>query len=35
MSLGTEEPMIEQEIEEIFLANNTSQKGNTVNHHKG
>lgn len=35
MSLGTEELTIEQEIEEIFLANNSSQKGNTANHHKG
>jgi CarD family transcriptional regulator len=36
MSLGTEEMTIEQEIEEIFLANNNgSQKGNTANHHKG
>ena len=36
MSLGTEEITIEQEIEEIFLANNNnSQKGNTANHHKG
>ncbi len=35
MSLGTEEITIEQEIEEIFLANNVSQKGNTANHHKG
>ncbi|MBP1749132.1 MAG: CarD family transcriptional regulator [Deltaproteobacteria bacterium] len=35
MSLGTEEITIEQEIEEIFLANNSNQKGNTANHHKG
>ena len=35
MSLGTEEITIEQEIEEIFIANNGSQKGNTANHHKG
>ncbi len=35
MSLGTEEITIEQEIEEIFLTNNSSQKGNTANHHKG
>jgi CarD family transcriptional regulator len=35
MSLGTEEVTIEQEIEEIFLANNVNQKGNTANHHKG
>jgi hypothetical protein len=34
MSLGTEELVVEQEIEEIFVANNT-QKGNTANHHKG
>jgi CarD family transcriptional regulator len=35
MSIGTEEVMVEQEIEEIFLANNSNQKGNTANHHKG
>ncbi|MEN6615153.1 MAG: CarD family transcriptional regulator [Syntrophorhabdus sp.] len=35
MSLGSEEPTIEQEIEEIFLSNNSNQKGNTANHHKG
>ncbi|MDD3845023.1 MAG: CarD family transcriptional regulator [Syntrophorhabdaceae bacterium] len=35
MSLGTEEPIVEQEIEEIFLANNGNQKGSTANHHKG
>jgi CarD family transcriptional regulator len=35
MSLGTEELVVEQEIEEIFLANNNNQKGNTANHHKG
>jgi CarD family transcriptional regulator len=32
---GHEELIVEQEIEEIFLANNNSQKGNTANHHKG
>ena len=36
MSLGTEELVVEQEIEEIFLANNNNnQKGNTANHNKG
>ncbi|MHB8109208.1 MAG: CarD family transcriptional regulator [Syntrophorhabdaceae bacterium] len=35
MSLGSEEITIEQEIEEIFLSNNSNHKGNTANHHKG
>ncbi len=35
MSLGAEELTVEQEIEEIFLSNNSNQKGNTANHHKG
>jgi CarD family transcriptional regulator len=35
MSLGTEELIVEQEIEEIFIVNSNNQKGNTANHHKG
>ncbi len=34
ISLGTEEMMVEQEIEEIFV-NNSNHKGNTANHNKG
>lgn len=35
ISLGMEEMVVEQEIEEIFVNNNSNHKGNTANHQKG